>query len=357
MENCRIRYFTPKMQMLYMDIVAGLGQSIDPEVRDYIFGAGPELDFDWVIMVANYITLELIKYSYDEKDIKYPLRHFLNYSVDGDQSERMMHSRIIKYVQKYRGEELKNLGLSQEEIRNDDMMKSMNTIEEKLDGRKMTAMNFFEHNNIHDLQVIKAIVERRIVSVKKISNTTFEDIFREYDDFVDELAKRAKKSDEDLVFSSIAMFTLEWKYSIEFFYLISKLMEEKEVESIDTDMIAMLCTRVWIESQFGGSVTTDSRMVKERQLFLFSFIDKDVNIGEKITLSNLIREIIVMVTQYKEASETKDGGLYKDWFKEQSNIEDWASFFKYYDIFDIWERKEWSKRRIQYMRKLFDTIW
>ena len=355
-DNIRLGKFTPKMQMLYMDIIASLGQSIDPVVRDYIFGVGPELDLDWVMMVANYITLELIKYSYDEKDTKYPLRHFLNYSVDSDQSERMMHSRIIKYVQKYRGQELKNLGYSPEEISNNDIMKSMNTMEEKLDGYRMTAMNFFEHNNIHDLQVIKAIVERRIVSVKKISNTTFEEIFQEYDDFVEELIKRSEKSDEDLVFSSIAMFTLEWKYPIEFFYLMSKLMEEHGIESIDTDMIAMLCTRVCIESQFGGSVTMDSRMVKERQLFLFTLINKDVDFYDKISLSNLIREIIVMVTQYKEISTTKEGELYKDWFKNQSSIEDWASFFRNYDIFSIWERKEWSKKRIKYMRGLFDTF-
>ena len=199
-------------------------------------------------------------------------------------------------------------------------------------------------------------MERRIVSVKKISNTTFEEIFQEYDDFVEELIKRSEKSDEDLVFSSIAMFTLEWKYPIEFFYLMSKLMEEHGIESIDTDMIAMLCTRVCIESQFGGSVTMDSRMVKERQLFLFTLINKDVDFYDKISLSNLIREIIVMVTQYKEISTTKEGELYKDWFKNQSSIEDWASFFRNYDIFSIWERKEWSKKRIKYMRGLFDTF-
>ena len=68
------------------------------------------------------------------------------------------------------------------------------------------------------------------------------------------------------------------------------------------------------------------------------------------------KEIITLGALYKEVVSTNDGGLYKDWFRKESTVEDWASFLKLYDIFSIWERKEWTRTRIQNMRYLFDLI-
>ena len=89
---------TAKMQMLYMDIIASLG-TLPPEKKIYIFGDDDNVDMEWVVAVANYITLEFIKYSYDYTDPVYPLRHFLG---DADDSERMLQSRIVQYVLKYK---------------------------------------------------------------------------------------------------------------------------------------------------------------------------------------------------------------------------------------------------------------
>ena len=77
---------TEKMQMLYMGMIASLG-TLPPEKKIYIFGDDDNVDMEWVVAVANYITLEFIKYSYDYTDPVYPLRHFLG---DADDSERML---------------------------------------------------------------------------------------------------------------------------------------------------------------------------------------------------------------------------------------------------------------------------
>lgn len=53
---------TEKMQDLYMDIVASLGQ-LPIERKGYIFGFEGEIDFDWINMVTDHIVLEYIKYS------------------------------------------------------------------------------------------------------------------------------------------------------------------------------------------------------------------------------------------------------------------------------------------------------
>ena len=50
---------TDKMQMLYMDIIASLGQ-LPLEQRGFIFGFDGEEDYDWIHAVACYIILEFI---------------------------------------------------------------------------------------------------------------------------------------------------------------------------------------------------------------------------------------------------------------------------------------------------------
>lgn len=125
---------------------------------------------DWVLAVAEFIALEFVKYSFDYSDPEYPLRHF--FENVNDDSERMTQSRTMKYVLKYKKREIERKG--------DDLPANhkfadldMDTIDKRLKGRRLTEMNYYEHQNIHDLELIKAIVERRIVSSKRFQMLIF----------------------------------------------------------------------------------------------------------------------------------------------------------------------------------------
>ncbi len=102
-DNMIFSVLTEKMQMLYLDIVASLGQ-LPEEQKGYIFGYEGEEDYDWIHAVASYIALEFIKYSYDYEDPQYPLRHFLRDAEDD--SERMQQQRIMQYVLKHKKTEI-----------------------------------------------------------------------------------------------------------------------------------------------------------------------------------------------------------------------------------------------------------
>lgn len=78
----------------------------------------------------------------------------------------MLQSRIMQYVLKYKKHELERHGVNLSEDKKY-ANAEMNTLKKKLQGHRVTEMNFFEHQKIHDLDMIKAIVERRIVSSKK----------------------------------------------------------------------------------------------------------------------------------------------------------------------------------------------
>ncbi len=342
-------HFTDRMDYLFRDIIASLGH-LPAEQRGFLFGYEDEVDMEWVLGMAGYIIMEYIKYSYDYADPEYSLRHFRKKHDTDD--ERMLQSRIMKYVLKYKKREI---DLSGQELPPGHKFVdvSMDGIDKKLKGHRLTEMNYFEHQNIHNLDIIKAIVENRISDSKKISNTRFQDIFSQYDDFVEDMIRKSKNSDFDMVFYSIAFFTFEWHYPVDLFYYISRIMEENDIDEVNQSDLNLLCGNVEIESMFTGWVSTQSRMIRERLCFAAGLFDKEAPSHVKEELRTLIKELIVLGVQYKETVYCDDGTMYKDWFRTESSLPDWASFFRYYDIFSIWEKKEWTPKRIQNMRKLF----
>ena len=347
------REMTEKMQQLYLDIIASLGK-LPTEIKEYIFGSDEDEDMDWIIAVANYITLEFIKYSYNHEDPQYSLRHFLK-KMDADDSERMRQSRTVQYVLKYKRKEIEEKAIdvpSSHKYANI----NMDSVSKKREGYRFTEMNYFEHQNIYNLEIIKAIVEKRIGSSKKVSNQRFVEMFDQYDKMIESLAADSLKSNQDMVFSSLAVFTIEWHYAIEMLYYLACFMEEKNIKDIDQNTLILLCGSVYVESRFGSVVATDSRMVKERLFVLEYLFNDDTDSGLKIIMIDLIKEIISLGVHYKESVRTNDGELYKEWFRKESTISDWASFFRYYDIFGIWQKKVWTRKRIQNMRKLLNLI-
>jgi len=341
---------TENMQRLFQDIIASLGQ-IPEDQKIFIFGEPGEEDMECVFSVAQHITLEFIKYAFDSSDPEYPIRHFIG--NDANDSERMLQSRIIHYVLKYKKDELSrrnNTLPPNHKFSNTDMT----SIVQKLRRYRITEMNYFEHQNIHDLEIIKAIVEKRIGSAKKISNERFQKLFEQYDLFIEQLAERAHKSDQDMIFASLAFFTLEWHYPLELFYELAVFMETEGISNIDINKLILLCGNVAIDSQFGGSITTDSRLVKERQSMLIPLFGNQLKLEYKEYVEDVYKEIIVLGVLYNEVMTSMDGDLYKEWFRKNSSPKDWASFFRYYDIFACWKKKDWTRTRISNMRKLID---
>ncbi len=342
---------TDKMEYLFTDIVASLG-SFPLEQIGCLFGYEKE-DMQVEIGMAGYITMEYIKYAFDYDDPVYPLRYFLK-EGNGSDDERMLQQRILEYALKYKKREIESLGLSlPQDHKFADL--SMDNIGKKLQGYKLTEMNYFELQNIHDLELVKAIVQNRIGSSKKISNKRFQDIFAQYDSFVEGLREKTKKSDKDMVFYSIALFTLEWHYPIETFYYIAQIMEKNGIDEVSQSDLILLCGNIGVESRFGGWYQTQSRMVKERFCFLDALFSNNVNPVRKEAARGVLKELLVLGVQYKEELYCMDGRKYREWFRSESNLADWASFFRFYDIFSIWQKKEWTPKRIQNMRKLLDV--
>ena len=68
---------------------------------------------------------------------------------------------------------------------------------------EFSAFQYWEDRNIHDMKLVKAIIERRIPSSKKVSIDRFVEFAEEYDDAVKAQKDKFGTSAEDTVFSSL----------------------------------------------------------------------------------------------------------------------------------------------------------
>lgn len=92
----------------------------------------------------------------------------------------------------------------------------------------------------------------------------------------------------------------------------------------------------------GGIIHTDSRMVLIRKKYISSFLD----LSEIDELR--YREALVTVSCML-MNMTYQGTNIREWFVENTTIEDWASVMKAYNVFQIFvQDKNWTNKRIRY---------
>lgn len=348
---------TENMEMMFDDVMAALFNCFDEEHIEYLFKPPTGVP---VLAYGYYVLLEFVKYSYFASLPKYPLRYFIPYNAtDNDHSERMRYARALDYTQGYKDINYnllaENCNWDKEKMKSFEALlgKNMSSIDARISGYELSEMDFFEHTTVQELRIIKSYVENRLCSAKKVSNQTFIDYFDEYDAWVQMLIERSQKSDEDMVFASMAFFTLEWKYAFEYVYLVACKMEQDNIDEVDFYTTVAMWGPLDFESRLGINIHMDSRMIWERQQLIDDFI---VN-GVPDTMIRYRRqkyiEQVGLMALFNQLTSI-DGGLYKDWFKNNTCMKDWASFLRDYNVFDAWHKKEWTNKRINKARKIFE---
>lgn len=310
-----------------------------------------KLDIDDFV---DQVILECIKNAFDTTQEKHSLRYFLKkngYDYNNDIDIRMRYSRLMALVNDAKKKEIEHLKSYGVDTGYEETTSEMCTIADKLDGYKLSEMNFFEITNIGELDLIKAIIHHRVSSAKKIPNSRFIDISNQYDKFVLSWKEQSKDSDEKMVFNSLAYYTIEWKYQFNFLYHCLKEMEAAGMkqESEVISKVGMLFGYRQYMSILGFQVTTDSRMVGYREGIIANFLKSS-------EIEYQYCEMLALVTTFKEKAEI-NGLPIKEWFIHNTDISDWASFFRDYNIFKSVDfKKDWSGKHIRCMRKLINAV-
>lgn len=318
------------------------------------------LDIDDVVEM---IVFDVIKAIYDRTAEKHSMRYFFEKYGISQEADKMRYSRIQSYIMKYRKKEyeyrsdLHGINSEMEQL----IPPDMSDMETKLEGYKLTEMNFFEITTILENEFTKAVTENRLLDLKKVKNEKFRDIIAQYDAVINGLADSWDKTVDDTIFKTMAAFTLEWKYPIHFLYSIVKRMEELEISEFSDEQLRLVtfCADVIGSSMLGAEFSAHSRMVTVRDRYI------DLILNEPSESIDYLREhirfgegLFIVAQIRKNSNMTINGISIEDWFIENTTKEDWASFFRDYDIFEhiSSEKKEWTNKRIRYFRRMYGKI-
>lgn len=298
------------------------------------------------------IIMFIIKDAYAESERKKSLR--ANRGTDSD-ADRMRDSRNIAYAQHYRNlqyERVKEeIGEQISELLPDDI----SSMEDKIVGHKLTEMQYFELNTMADHPLLKTIISKRICDVKKVPNNTFVVYMDDYDQLVSELIDKLDGNDADVIFATIALFTLEWKYNVDLFYSFAAEAEKHKVKELPIERLGLLCAglAVPLPPYFTTTMHTESRFVLHRPQLVPCIFDKDEAGWD---------EIKEKMWQYLSAEYFIHTEIVHKWsmpefFYTHIDRSQWAAFFReHYDIRKMYVKKEWTNKRIRFMRQTYQAL-
>ena len=270
--------------------------------------------------------------------------------------ERMMCQRTVQKINDYRMQEYL-MRKEQTGIELDGLLPpKMDDIREKIEGYQYNDFQYWEINNVHDMRLVSAIADDRIMS-KNFTKQTFIDYANEYDDVIQTMKVKSKEGPEGMVFGSLALYTLAWKYAFDFYYNIAVEMDRtglKQIEDVERKC-SLFCGPVGLISVLppnytGGVIHTDSRMVVIREKYVSSFLDLSEADETRY------REALVTVSSMLMRM-TYRGINIRKWFVENTTVGDWASVMETYNAFQIFvPDKNWTNKRIRYVKEIYMTL-
>ena len=309
------------------------------------------IDLDDLVMQ---ILFECCKFAYDSTAKKSSLRaHMASPELD---DERMLHQRTVKKINAYRMQEYltrkEQIGIELDGL----LPPNMKDIKEKIEGYQFNDFQYWEINNVHDMRLVSAIADNRILS-KNFTKQIFIEYANEYDDVIRTMKEKSEEGPEGMVFGSLALFTLAWKYAFDFYYNVAVEMDrtgQKHIEDVERTC-SLFCGPVGLVSVLppqytGGTIHTDSRMILIREKFASSFL----NLSE--TDEDRYREALVTVSLMLMRMIYRGTNIRK-WFVENTTVEDWALVMEEYNVFQIFvSNKNWTNKRIRYVKEIYTAL-
>ena len=298
------------------------------------------------------IIMSILKDAYFLTEPKQSLR--ASRGTDAD-DVRMRDSRNMAYAQHYRDLQFAHVKESADIEIPELLPADVKSMEGKLSGHKLTRMQYFELNTLADHPLLKAIVSKRICDVKKISNAVFLEYMQDYDKLVGQLIEWLDGTDEDVIFATVALFTLEWKYNVELFYACAVNAEKSKTKEVPLQRLSALCAELSmpLPPYFTQMLHTESRFILHRTKLvpaLYSSSESDW------------REVQDKLWHYLSARYYITTEIVRKWdmpefFARYTTRAQWAQFFReHYDLRKLYTHKEWNNSRIRYMRKIYSVM-
>lgn len=310
------------------------------------------------------ILVECCRYAYLSNSEKHPIMFYIERDKLEQETGRKTIKRIIDYVNtKYDVEEKRIKESIGEQILKPKDTEPIKTKNNRYPEYQLSEFAYWELRNIHDMGLVKAIVERRIGSSKKVTVDHFLEMTKQYDDVIKSYKEKFLKTPEDTVFSSMVLFTLQCRYSLDFYYQISKEMEENGVKEIPNQHDRLMTMsgaykcisslpNIMPEFAHDSDRIIEYPPIIQRIRFVNELISKQT---DELLLARMI-EFNVLANAVQ--SHIYLNGLpMRTWFLKNTTIDDWASVFETYNVFRTFvSEKDWTEANIQAVRKMYDCV-
>lgn len=298
------------------------------------------------------IIMSILKDAYFLTEPKQSLR--ASRGTDAD-DVRMRDSRNMAYAQHYRDLQFAHVK-ERADIEIPGLLPAdVKSMDGKLSGHKLTRMQYFELNTLADHPLLKAIVSKRICDVKKISNAVFLEYMRDYDKLVGQLIEMLDGTDEDVIFATVALFTLEWKYNVELFYACAVNAEKTRTKEVPLQRLSTLCAELSmpLPPYCTQILHTESRFILHRTKLVPSlYSSSESDWGE-------VQDKLwhYLSARYYITTEIVRKWDMPEFFARYTTRAQWAQFFReHYNLRKLYTPKEWNNSRIRYVRKIYSVM-
>ncbi len=304
-------------------------------------------------MHTDQIIFELIKETFIEKN-KDNVQSLTMHSGGIEYNEIIKkHSRALQNSKYYRdilADELKsNFNYSIPKLKYEERKKNAHFEKCNLNDYEMAMLE-----NMEDIKILKYITDKRIVSVKKISNFRLEDDFKAYREYFIRIRDNIiQQNDNEFIKNSILLFTTELSYHLESVYrLASKLSEYNNSRSKNKfydDFIA--------DSKiFNEVLHFDNLSIKENSLILIKMqrIKSLTPENCKKKFSEYLQELIFSFLVKQEVLKRDD---IKQAIKDMTDAEIKYFIETHYNIWSILDEKlTWGNKKEKYLRNIYDSL-
>lgn len=303
------------------------------------------------------IMMECCRYAY----LKNTEKHALNYYIEKDGLEVELERKNVNRIVNYSAEkfDIEEKQLEQFGIKNHKPSLEKKRSNNRFPSYDISAFQYWEIRNIHDMKLVKAIVEKRMKSSKKINNTKFIQFSNQYDQFI---SNQIENFDDDYLLSVLKIFTLQTKYSFDFLYAIADYMERNKVKEPNdlqtrvkamcggiigsTDLIELYPDMVCLDD-----TKIDYPMIMTRLKYIPILVTYPKGFEIELLLRTFVEANVIVKAVQSHISLY--GVQMRQWFAENTGPADWESVFKLYDISRTFIKdKEWTTEKIRLVRKM-----
>ena len=213
-----------------------------------------------------------------------------------------------------------------------------------------------------DIKMFDVLLKKQFLS-KDFLNSQFRACSEEYDRVVSNVIKEINE-ESDVILNTLLLYTIEWQYYFDFAYELAVSMEKhgfREIPDMYDRLTAFLYQPTittalkYFNYNCPATVTVMSRAVKIRRLFTDEIVTMHPGPDYELIQAQFLEAIYLI--NILPISIEYEGKVLRDWFVENTDIEDWTSVCSEYKIGDVFiAEKNWTNKRIRYIKNIYKEM-